>query len=72
MSADPRFRCPVCRASQPLQVTCRRCGADLQLVVRAHHRLAYIQEQLANSESGNNHERLQQLKNELHWLSPTR
>ncbi|WP_182864600.1 hypothetical protein [Stieleria mannarensis] len=29
------FRCPACRAKQPLQPVCRRCEADLQLLVRA-------------------------------------
>ncbi|GEM_PF-704760 len=34
--AEQSFRCPVCRASQVLSPTCRRCRADLDLVFRAH------------------------------------
>lgn len=70
MSDDLIFRCPVCRARQPLQETCRRCAADLRLVVRAQLRLAYIKEQLAQLRTSDDHERRQQLTREQRWLSP--
>jgi hypothetical protein len=36
------FRCPACRARQPLQDECRRCAADLSLVVRAWRRVEFL------------------------------
>jgi len=36
------FCCPVCRAKQELNASCRRCAADLTLVVKARQRLAYL------------------------------
>ncbi len=35
MVDQPTLRCPVCRARQPWQPTCRRCRADLRLLVAA-------------------------------------
>lgn len=35
MSDESAFRCPVCRAVQTLRETCRRCQADLRLVMRS-------------------------------------
>lgn len=32
---EQRLRCPACRAGQPWQDSCRRCQADLSLLVRA-------------------------------------
>lgn len=39
---SPEFCCPVCRARQQLSPKCRRCQADLTLVVKARLRLAYL------------------------------
>jgi hypothetical protein len=36
------FQCPACRAKQPLQDTCRRCGADLSLLALAKRRVAWL------------------------------
>lgn len=36
------FKCPVCRARQALQSCCRRCNADLSLVVAARERIGYL------------------------------
>lgn len=36
------FQCPVCRARQALQSRCRRCHADLSLVVAARERIVYL------------------------------
>jgi len=41
-SQNPEFRCPACRARQPRQNQCRRCGADLSLLVRIHNRIDYL------------------------------
>jgi len=43
------FRCPVCRARQPLQNSCRRCSADLSLVVTVRNRIGFVLSQLKQS-----------------------
>jgi hypothetical protein len=70
MSAEPDFRCPVCRAAQTLRETCRRCEADLSLVVRAYRRLAYVKHQRAEARASGDDERDRQLAAELRWLAP--
>lgn len=72
MSDDSPFRCPVCRASQTLRETCRRCQADLRLVARAHLRLAYVRRRQAEALSRGDGDLEQILAAELHWLAPTR
>ena len=42
--AELKFQCPACRAKQPLQNSCRRCGADLGLLAKAHRRVAWLVE----------------------------
>jgi len=69
MSDNPDFRCPVCRARQPLRETCRRCEADLRLVVRARLRMAYLKKQMA--QASGHYEREQQFRNELRWFTPS-
>jgi len=71
MSDDSDFRCPVCRARQPLRETCRRCEADLHLVVRAHRRLVYLKSQLAQTHANGEKERERQIITELRWLVPS-
>ena len=70
MSAEPAFRCPVCRAAQPLQENCRRCQADLRLVVCAQRRLAYVKAQREQALARGDNERESQLAAELQWLAP--
>jgi hypothetical protein len=72
MSAESQFRCPVCRAAQTLRETCRRCQADLSLVVRAHRRLAHLESLLANAEARGDAEQAKQIQSELRWLVPAR
>lgn len=72
MSNEPDFRCPVCRAAQPLRETCRRCQADLKLVARALVRLRYVQRQRAAALAGGDAAREQALAAELRWLAPAR
>lgn len=72
MSDDPLFRCPVCRASQILSDTCRRCRADLNLVVRVYRRLAYVKRERDEARSRGDNERVEVLMEELSWLSPSR
>jgi hypothetical protein len=70
MSDESTFRCPVCRASQTLRETCRRCQADLRLVVQARRRLAYVKLLRAEALASGDGAREQQLATELHWLAP--
>ncbi len=72
MSAEPPFHCPVCRAAQTLRETCRRCQADLGLVVSAHLRLAYVKRQHAEAILRGDRVRESALANELRWLAPSR
>jgi hypothetical protein len=71
MSDETDFRCPVCRAAQALRETCRRCQADLSLVVRARRRLGYLRQQQAQALSTDDDKREQQLAAELRWLAPS-
>jgi hypothetical protein len=61
-----QFQCPVCRARQPLQNECRRCRADLSLVVSIHLRIDYLREQLKQAAKGSL--RREQLIKELRLL----
>jgi hypothetical protein len=70
MSNDPALRCPVCRATQTLRETCRRCQADLALVARAHRRVAYLKRERDAARAGGNQQREQAFAAELRWLAP--
>lgn len=70
MSAKPSFRCPVCRATQTLRETCRRCQADLSLVVRAHRRLAHLITQRETALASGAAEEAKAIEAELRWLAP--
>ena len=72
MSDDLPFRCPVCRATQTLRETCRRCQADLRLVARAYRRLAYVKRQQQQARVSGDRHREQILAAELRWLAPRR
>lgn len=71
-AADNSFRCPVCRAGQPLQNKCRRCRADLTLVVRARRRLHFVIEQRERARNAGDRQRECELTHELEQLSPNR
>lgn len=47
------FRCPACRARQPVQDACRRCQADLTLLAKMHRRIDYL---INNPSLGNDDE----------------
>jgi len=70
MSSKLEFRCPVCRAKQPLQENCRRCKADLRLVVRARRRVAYLLLEIEQVQASGSQEREELLTAELQWLAP--
>ncbi len=64
------FRCPVCRAGQPLQDECRRCAADLRLVVRAYRRVETLLVQHAQAVRQGDTRRLPKILAELRLLKP--
>ena len=70
MSNSPDFRCPVCRARQALTDACRRCQADLRLVVRAHRRVAHLMSQQRQARVDGDRLLEQSLAAELRLLAP--
>lgn len=64
------FRCPVCRAKQPIQPVCRRCQADLRLVVAAHRRVDYLRGEIQGARAEGDRHRAEELTAELECLSP--
>ena len=66
---ESNFRCPACRARQPLQNRCRRCQADLSLVVLAHQRLNYLLTVLDQAVDPHAPQ-IQLLRSELKLLAP--
>ena len=69
-SVEDTFRCPVCRANQPLRPQCRRCRTDLSLVVRARQRLAYLLEQRSNAVRDGDLDGMKIIQRELMLLAP--
>jgi len=70
MSNSPNFHCPVCRAKQTLRATCRRCGADLRLVVGTRRRIEYLLSETEAARARGTHQREASLAAELQWLDP--
>ncbi|MEM9660228.1 MAG: hypothetical protein AAF961_17835 [Planctomycetota bacterium] len=70
MSSSPSFRCPVCRAQQTLRDECRRCQADLRLVVRARRRVAYPVAERRRAKADGDAAVEQQAAAELKLLAP--
>ena len=70
MSSDTPFQCPVCRAKQALTATCRRCRADLSLVVKVQGRIAYLLDQCELACQHGDERAFSRLTAELRWLAP--
>jgi hypothetical protein len=71
MIMPEEFQCPVCRAKQQLQPECRRCHADLTLLMRAVLALRDTQQQLKIAIAQNpNCDTAKTLRERLNWLSP--
>lgn len=68
--SDPTLACPVCRARQPLQASCRRCEADLQLYVKALQSLRLAEQHVAEARSGPDELRRHTAQRYLDWLRP--
>lgn len=68
MSDELSLRCPVCRAVQPFNEQCRRCRADLSLVVAARRRLNFVRAQLRIAKEQNEDSKIQKWLDEELWL----
>jgi len=63
--------CPVCRAKQPPQVTCRRCSADLSLLVKVRRSQQLALAQAERAWAVRDSAKAQQLEAYLRWLKPS-
>jgi hypothetical protein len=64
-----KLHCPACRARQSWRDECRRCQADLRLLVRALRRAKSVEELLRTGDQTNDGER-QLLVDEYMMLKP--
>ncbi len=64
------FRCPACRARQPLQPVCRRCDADLSLLVRAIEHSAALVARHEQARAQADHHLMETTAQQLALLSP--
>ena len=71
-NSSEEFRCPVCKARQTLQPECRRCHADLSLVVKAHQRADHLYAALKEARQERDFSRQHQLTKELRLFAPGR
>ncbi len=68
---DPApFRCPACRAKQRPQDACRRCGADLKLLLRAIRHLDRLRARLADAIERADHETERATRAEIRRFAP--
>ncbi len=71
LPAESRFQCPACRAKQPLQDACRRCGADLQLLAQAQRRVAWLIQKRQTAIASANLDQAMKYERELRLLKPS-
>ena len=70
MSVENELTCPVCRAKQGYQSACRRCGADLSLLIIALQSVQAAQQYIEQSLlTGEPH--IDAALAYLRWLSPS-
>ncbi len=70
VTQEPKFQCPACRASQPLQDTCRRCGADLRLLAKAKRHVAALIKRRESAIRIGDEATAKQIASELKLLQP--
>lgn len=70
-TTNARIRCPACRASQKRQDQCRRCGADLRLLVRIRQHLDWLQHRYLQSLQTNHPWQAAALLAEIRQIDPT-
>jgi len=66
-----QLRCPACRAKQAPQAACRRCGADLEFLLRALRRVRYLRQRLQHARAEGDHDVAQATLAELKQLAPS-
>lgn len=71
-TGERRLRCPACRAGQAWRAGCRRCGADLRLLVRALTRVAELEQQYHICVEDRRVEQAAKVIEELRALDPQR
>jgi hypothetical protein len=69
--SEPRLKCPACRARQDWQDTCRRCGADLRLLVATYVHIASLEAALGAARSDGLEEREEAIQRELLLFRPS-
>lgn len=70
MSAEFELVCPVCRAKQKMQPTCRRCSADLALYALAIGSLNAVKQQWVLACESGNRELAARSESYWNWLHP--
>jgi len=65
---EDTIRCPVCRARQTPQATCRRCRADLDLFLKAVASRSEAGRRLAEAEQSGDAVTAESLRGYLQWL----
>ncbi|MCS7467425.1 hypothetical protein NZK35_12290 [Stieleria sp. ICT_E10.1] len=66
------LRCPACRAKQPLQPVCRRCDADLKLLVRALEHVAALVARHEQARARADHHAMETTARQLALIAPKR
>ena len=62
--------CPVCRARQKQQPACRRCSADLRLVIKTRRSIETAQRHYFQARQVGEHELAARHLRYLMWLKP--
>jgi hypothetical protein len=70
MPDEITITCPVCRANQPAQPTCRRCRADLTLLVKAVRSLHRARQDYDEAQRAGDSQRAARTLQYLKWLNP--
>ncbi len=69
--ASIQIVCPVCRAKQACQATCRRCSADLRLLVKAIQSEHVAEAKVRAARAAGDHAEVTRLEAYRHWLKPS-
>jgi len=62
------IKCPVCRATQAARQVCRRCSADLALLVRVNNSSLAARRRLAEAVAAGDDVAQARLRRYLRWL----
>ena len=70
MMSAASLKCPVCKARQDLQSTCRRCGADLALYLQALRSVETARRQYHQARQAGSPQQAAHAISYLTWLNP--